>query len=175
VAGERPGLVVWIGILLALPAIWLVSREPAGAADAVTGGTGPTGAVDGLVAGLGFGALFAALAQMHPAAGLYPLALNQLVAGLVIVGVATALRAPWVPRNRYAVGGIASGALGALATGLFQAATRHGYLAVAAVITSLYPAFTVVLAATLLHERVHRAQAVGLALCAGAVVLVAGG
>jgi drug/metabolite transporter (DMT)-like permease len=32
-----------------------------------------------------------------------------------------------------------------------------------------------VLAATLLHERVHRAQAVGLALCAGAVVLVAGG
>ena len=43
----------------------------------------------------------------------------------------------------------------------------------AAVITSLYPAFTVLLAATVLREHVHRTQAVGLALCAGAVVLVA--
>jgi drug/metabolite transporter (DMT)-like permease len=172
VAGERPGLVVWTGIVLALPAIWLVSREPA---DVAAGGSGPSGAVDGLIAGLGFGTLFAALAQIHHAAGLYPLALNQVVAGLVIVGVATAVGAPWVPRNRYAAGGITSGALGALATGLFQVATQHGYLAIAAVVTSLYPAFTVVLAATLLHERVHRGQAVGLALCAGAVVLVAGG
>jgi drug/metabolite transporter (DMT)-like permease len=161
-----------------------VSREPAdvaaGGSDPTgragsSGSSGPSGAVDGLVAGLGFGTLFAALAQIHHAAGLFPLALNQVVAGLVIVGVATAVRAPWVPRNRYAAGGIASGALGALATGLFQVATQHGYLAIAAVVTSLYPAFTVVLAATLLHERVHRAPAVGLALCAGAVVLVAGG
>ena len=172
VAGERPGLVVWVGILLALPAIWLVSRRPA---DTPTGGSGPSGALDGLVAGLGFGTLFAALAQIPSSAGLFPLALNQLVAGLVIVAVAATLRAPWVPRNRYAVGGAVSGALGALATGLFQVATHHGYLAIAAVVTSLYPAFTVVLAATLLHERVHRAQAIGLALCAGAVVLVAGG
>ena len=171
-AGERPGLVVWVGILLALPAIWLVSRGPA---DTPAGGSGPSGALDGLVAGLGFGTLFAALAQIPSSAGLFPLALNQLVAGLVIVAVAATLRAPWVPRNRYAVGGAASGALGALATGLFQVATHHGYLAIAAVVTSLYPAFTVVLAATLLHERVHRAQAIGLALCAGAVVLVAGG
>ena len=171
-AGERPGLVVWIGIVLALPAIWLVSREPV---DALPGGPSPTGALDGLVAGLGFGTLFAALAQIHDAAGLFPLALNQLVAGAVIVAVASSLRAPWVPRSRYAVGGTVSGALGALATGLFQEATRHGYLAIAAVVTSLYPAFTVVLAATVLHERVHRAQAIGLARCAGAVVLVAGG
>ena len=41
--------------------------------------------------------------------------------------------------------------------------------------TSLYPAFTVILAATLLREHVHRAQAVGLLLCAVAVTLVAAG
>jgi drug/metabolite transporter (DMT)-like permease len=169
--GERPGAVVWIGVLLALPAIWLVSREPS---------TGPSdgsgsGILDGVLAGLGFGTLFAALAQVPAEAGFLPLALNQLIAGGAIIAVALVLRQDWVPRNRYALGGAISGALGALATGLFQVATHHGYLTVAAVITSLYPAFTVLLAATVLRERVHRTQAIGLALCAGAVVLVAAG
>jgi drug/metabolite transporter (DMT)-like permease len=172
VTGERPGALVWCGVLAALPAIWLVAREPADDGPPVGPGTG---LADGILAGLGFGSLFAALAQIPEEAGWLPLALNQLVAGVVIVAVATAMRQDWVPRNRYALGGIVSGGLGALATGLFQVATREGYLTVAAVITSLYPAFTVLLAATVLREHVHRTQAVGLALCAGAVVLVAAG
>lgn len=169
--GERPGGLVWLGIVLALPAIWLVSREP------VEGpASGPrSGLVDGILAGLGFGTLFAALAQIPEEAGLLPLAVNQLVAAATIVGVATCLRSPWVPRTRHALGGLISGALGALATGLFQVATHSGYLTVAAVITSLYPAFTVVLAATVLREQVHRAQALGLGMCGFAVVLVAAG
>lgn len=168
VVGERPDLAVWLGILLALPAIWLVSREPG---DAPLG----SGLVDGVLAGLGFGVLFATLAQIPAEAGFLPLALNQLIAGVAIALVATSLRQPWVPRNRWALGGILSGALGALATGLFQVATQQGYLTVAAVVTSLYPAFTVLLAATVLRERVHRGQALGLGLCAAAVVLVAVG
>jgi uncharacterized membrane protein len=169
--GERPAVLVWIGVLLALPAIWLVSREPVEAATPAGG----SGLVDGVLAGLGFGTLFAALAQIPAEAGFLPLALNQLVAGFAIVAVAVSLRQDWVPRNRYALGGLISGGLGALATGLFQVATHHGYLSVAAVITSLYPAFTVLLAAAVLREQVHRTQAYGLALCAGAVVLVAAG
>jgi drug/metabolite transporter (DMT)-like permease len=171
VADERPGALVWIGVVLALPAIWLVSREPINGPTLAAG----SGLADGVLAGLGFGTLFAALAQIDAEAGFFPLALNQLVAGAAIIVVAVLLRERWVPRNRYALGGLVSGALGALATGLFQVATQHGYLAVAAVITSLYPAFTVLLAATVLHEHVHRTQAWGLALCAGAVVLVAAG
>jgi len=171
VTGERPAALVWVGVVLALPAIWLVSREPV---DGPPGGAG-TGLVDGVLAGLGFGTLFAALAQVREEAGFFPLALNQLVAGGAIIVVAVVLRESWVPRSRYAAGGLVSGALAALATGLFQVATQHGYLTVAAVITSLYPAFTVLLAATVLRERVHRTQAYGLALCAGAVVLVAAG
>ena len=173
--GERPGALVWVGVLLALPAIWLVSREPS--SEPVPGPTQDVGSgvLDGVLAGLGFGSLFAALAQIPEEAGFLPLALNQLVAGGAIILVALALHQDWVPRNRYALGGAISGALGALATGLFQVATHHGYLTVAAVITSLYPAFTVLLAATVLREHVHRTQAIGLALCAGAVVLVAAG
>lgn len=169
--GERPAGLVWVGVLIALPAIWLVSREPV---DGPTVGRG-TGLTDGVLAGLGFGTLFAALAQIPEEAGFMPLAVNQLVAGFAIVAVAMTLRQDWVPRNRYALGGVISGALGALATGLFQVATQQGYLTVAAVITSLYPAFTVLLAALVLREQVHRTQAYGLALCAGAVVLVAAG
>lgn len=167
--GERPGAPVWIGVLLALPAIWLVSREPVTDAREGSG----SGVLDGVLAGLGFGTLFAALAQIPAEAGFLPLALNQLVAGGAIIVVALSLRQDWVPRNAYALGGAISGALGALATGLFQVATHHGYLTVAAVITSLYPAVTVLLAATVLREHVHRAQAIGLGMCAGAVVLVA--
>lgn len=171
--GERPGPLVWTGILLALPAIWLVSREPAALpSPAAAGGSG---LLDGILAGLGFGTLFAALAQIPEEAGFLPLALNQVVAGVVVVAVAVALRRPWVPRNRYALGGLVSGALGALATSAFLVATQGGYLTVTSVISSLYPAVTVLLAATVLREHVHRAQGVGLALCACAVALVAAG
>jgi len=170
---ERPGSLVWTGVVLALPAIWLVSREPG----ATVAGDVPRGSglVDGVLAGLGFGALFAALAQIPEEAGFLPLAVNMAVAGLAIVAVAAALRQSWAPRSRWALGGLVSGALGALATGLFQVAAHHGLLSVAAVITSLYPAFTVVLAALVLRERVHGAQGIGLALCAASVVLVATG
>ncbi len=168
--GERPATLVWLGVVLALPAIWLVSREP------VRDAAGPaSGLLDGVLAGLGFGTMFAALGQVPGEAGFLPLAVNQGIAAVAIIGTALALRADWVPRNRYALGGMASGALGALATGLFQVATQHGYLTVAAVITALYPAFTVLLAATVLREHVHRAQGYGLALCAAAVALVAAG
>jgi drug/metabolite transporter (DMT)-like permease len=171
--GERPDVSVWAGVVLALPAIWLVSREPTG----TVAGTPPggIGVVDGILAGLGFGTLFAALAQIPEEAGFLPLALNQLIAGGAIVLVALSLRQDWRPRNRWALGGILSGALGALATGLFQVASQHGYLSVAAVITSLYPAFTVLLAAVALRERVHGVRGLGLALCTASVVLVAAG
>jgi drug/metabolite transporter (DMT)-like permease len=169
--GERPGVVVWAGMVVALPAIWLVASEPS------LPDTAPTrsGLIDGVLAGLGFGTLFAALAQIPEESGFLPLAANQLVAMVVIALVASTLRMPWVPREPAAYAGAISGVLGALATGLFLLATQSGYLTIAAVITSLYPAFTVVLAFVVLRESVHRAQGLGLVLCAVAVGLVAGG
>ena len=168
VGGERPGAVVWVGILVALPGIWFVSQEPDLADGPARGGVG-----DGVLAGLGFGTLFAALGQIPESAGLLPLAFNQLVAGAVIVAVALALRVDWVPRERAALVGLWCGALAAAATGAFLIATQHGELTITAVLASLYPAFTILLAASVLRERIHPTQGVGLALCGLAVVLVA--
>lgn len=170
-SGERPDPLVWLGISVALPAIWLVAREPG----VTSGPAAGAGLLDGLLAGLGFGTLFAALAQIPEEAGLLPLALNQVIAAGAIVVVAMTLRSPWVPREPIALVGMVSGCLGALATGAFMIANHSGYLTVTAVIASLYPAFTIMLAASLLREHVHKTQAVGLGLCAVAVVLVAVG
>ncbi len=172
--GERPSALVWVGIVAALPGIWLVSREPV-VED--VGGDRPTssGLVDGVLAGLGFGVLFASLGQIPEGSGFWPLALNQVVALVVIALLATLMGAPWVPRHPATLLGVVSGLMGGLATGAFLLATQSGFLTVTAVLASLYPAFTVILAATVLREHVHRHQAIGLVFCAVAVILVAAG
>ena len=60
-----------------------------------------------------------------------------------------------------------------MATVLFQLATQSGLLTIASVLSSLYPAFTVLLAVLVLREHIHRGQAVGLGLAGAAVTLVA--
>jgi len=172
VAGERPQPLTWLGVACAFPAIWLVSAG--GHVDAAAKPR-RTGLPDGLLAGAGFGVLFAALGQVPDEAGLGPLALAQAVSVGFIVATASVLRREWLPRDRWAAAGATAGLLGALATGLFLLATQSGFLTVAAVLTSLYPATTVLLAAALLHERIDRVQGLGLLLAAIAVGLVAAG
>jgi drug/metabolite transporter (DMT)-like permease len=169
--GERPTVIVWLGVLIALPAIWLVAREPADSAQP----DGGSGVRDGVLAGLGFGLLFASIDQISPDAGWLPLAFNEAIAGLVIAVVATAVGARWIPTRRADWAGAASGVLVGLATGLFLLATQTGLLTVAAVLSSLYPAFTIILAAIVLKERVHGARLIGLALSVVAVGLVVAG
>ena len=64
---------------------------------------------------------------------------------------------------------------GTAGTILYFFATHEGFLAVTAVLTSLYPAVTIVLARTLLGERLTRLRLAGLALAAGCVALIAAG
>ncbi len=174
ITGERPGGLVLLGIAAAMPGIWLVAREPT--TEDVTGARpAGSGVMDGVLAGLGFGTLFTALAQIPESAGFAPLALNQVVAAAVIVAAGVTVRASWAPRATAAYAGVATGVLGATATVAFLLATQQGFLTVTAVLASLYPAFTVLLAATVLREHVHRWQAFGLVLCGAAVTLVAAG
>jgi drug/metabolite transporter (DMT)-like permease len=172
--GERPSGLTWLGVCCAFPAIWLVSRtkdtsesgHPAGVA---------AGFVDGVLAGLGFGVLFAALGQVPEEAGFGPLVLTQAVSVLATIALALALGATWLPRDRSSAAALGIGVLGTAATVLFLLATQTGLLTVAAVVTSLYPALTVLLATLLLRERIGPIQGVGLVLAAAAVGLVAAG
>lgn len=170
--GERPGAITWTGVVLALPAVWLVARTRADAA-----ATGPAIAdtVNGLLAGLGFGLLFAALGQVPDEAGLGPLALTQWVAVTATVVVAVVVGAAWIPRDRAALTAASAGVLSSAATLMFLLATQTGLLTIAGVLAAMYPAVTVVLATFVLHEAIQRQQAIGLALTAVAVAFVAAG
>ena len=165
--GERPGPLVWCGIVAAVPGIWLVSREPGGSGDLAAG------ILDGVLAGLGFGLLFAAMGQVPEAAGFAPLAVAQGVGAVAVAVTAAALGARWVPHDPSQAWGAVAGTLSTAAAAAFLLATQTGLLTIASVVTSLYPAVTIALAALVLRERVHAPQALGLVLCGVAVSLVA--
>ena len=176
--GDRPSALALVGIACAVPAIVLVAGG--GGADETAAGDEPSessrGAViDGLLAGTGFGLLFAATGSLSGDAGLLPIPALEVGGVVGVVGVATLLGQDWVPRDRNAWRGWPSGVLGFTAVALVTLASREGLLAVVAVLASLYPAFTVLLAAVLLDERIARLQAIGLGLAAAAVALVAAG
>jgi drug/metabolite transporter (DMT)-like permease len=170
--GERPGLLPLSGVLIAIPAIWLV----AGGRLSRSGGR-VSDVLNGLAAGLGFGVQFSALGQIPLGAGLTPLAISQVVSvcAIVVAATATTLSVRWVPRDRFGALGAVAGLFAGVATICFQLAVQSGLLTVAAVLTSLYPVATVLLAATVLRERVQGAQGVGFTLAAIAVALIASG
>lgn len=168
--GERPTLLQFAGVIIALPAIWLVT----GGAAALQAGT-RRDAVIGIAAGLGFGIQFSALGQVGDDAGLLPLAVSQVVSVLAIVLGATALSAGVWPRDRYGRLAVVPGCLAGVATISFQLAAQNSLLALAAVLTSLYPAVTVLMAVIVLHERLHRPQRVGMGLAIIAMGLIASG
>lgn len=165
--GERPALLVWLGIAAAVPGIWLVSREP-GATGALAAGI-----VDGVLAGLGFGLLFAAMGQVPASAGFAPLALAQAVGVVCVAVTASALRGRWIPWHPTQLWGAGAGLLATAAAASFLLATQTGLLTISSVVTSLYPAVTIALAAVVLRERIHATQGLGLVLCGLAVGLVA--
>lgn len=167
--GDRPSAMALTGVVFAFPAIALISRVSDDSA------AHRSGVLDGILAGVGFGLLFAFLGQVGDEGGLYPLALSQVTSILSVILTAVVLRQSWVPRERAAWNAVVMGPLGVVAQGAFLYAIQHGLLSVVSVISSLYPASTVLLAAVILRERVQRWQGVGLVLAALAVALVAAG
>jgi drug/metabolite transporter (DMT)-like permease len=172
ITGERPAALAWVGVACAFPAIWLVSQagdDPPGAASM------RSSLVDGVLAGAGFGLLFVALGQVPESAGLHPVVAMQASSVLVLMVAAHAVGNGLRWRRDSVPGPLAAGVLAGAATVLFQLATQSGLLTVASVLTALYPATTVVLAAAVLKERIAGRQALGLAIAAVAVGLVAAG
>ena len=168
--GERLPLVGLVGVLLAFPAIWMMSRAPQ--EEDMPRGVARAGTVDGLVSGAGFGLLFVALAQAGDGSGLWPVMAGEVVA-VVLLGAVTAVRRPtWDVDRRWLGIIVAAGLLSIAANILFFLATHRSLLTVAAVLTSLYPGVTVAMGAIWLDERPDRLQKTGLVLGAVAVTAI---
>jgi drug/metabolite transporter (DMT)-like permease len=165
--GERPSVLAVAGVLVALPAIVLVA-----ASGSVRGRLG-AGLFDGLAAGLAFGILFIGLAQAGRNAGMWPVASEQTGTLLVTLAVAVKSREPLKIPVRAARLPVLAGASSTLAALAYYYATHVSILAVAAVLTSLYPGVTVLLARAILHERFSPAQRAGLGLCTLAIIAIA--
>lgn len=177
VFGERLSPLTWVGVAAALPGIWCVSRV-ADAPEVHGPGSRARNASalrDAVVAGLGFGVLFVALGRVPRDAGLTPVAVCQLVALVTLLAVAVSTRNRLVAGGVAGVGGLVAGALSAGANLTYLFATQSGTMTVAAVLTALYPAVTILLAAAILRERIDGVQGLGLLFCAAAVGLVAAG
>jgi len=173
--GDRPSAAAWLGIGCALPGIWLVARSPDPEPTDGPRASAAAGVTDGILAGLGFGLLFVALGQVSADAGFWPLVVTQAVGAVTVAAMATTAGLRWRPSVPADWWGLPVGLTAAAAQLLFTLATRTDLLTIAAVVTSLYPAGTVLLASLVLRETVHRAQLVGLALCLTAVALIAAG
>jgi drug/metabolite transporter (DMT)-like permease len=102
----------------------------------------------------------------------WPLVAARLVSTtLMLVLVAVSPRNPQ-PLRSVLWPMVLSGLLDSAGNALFIAATRHGRLDVAAVLSSLYPASTVILARVLLKERMSRSQGAGIIGALLSVVLI---
>ncbi len=184
--GERPTALALAGIALALPAIVGVSWSAVSGTDAAAASAGdappraaaasgrPAAGVGlGLVAGACFALLFIGLDRAGSGSGLWPVAAagaGELVAALAAAAAVRSFRLGDTRSRRLAV---LTGAAGAAGTILFFFATHQGFLAVTAVLTSLYPAVTIVLARTMLGERLTVLRLAGLAMAGGCVALIA--
>ncbi|MCU1660606.1 MAG: putative rane protein [Pseudonocardia sp.] len=169
VVGERPHATAWFGILLGAGAVILVSRTTE---DHPHGKIALRTLALAFVAGLGFGFYFVFLARAGHASGLWPLVISRIASGVLIVPIALQRRAVSAIRGRMLAITVLAGACDALANMFFLLATRHGLLSLASVLTSLYPAVTVMLAVALLHEHTSKVQRAGLALAATSIVLI---
>jgi uncharacterized membrane protein len=174
VLGERPSGLALTGIALALPAIVGVSVSPAGAEHRpAAAGRHAQGVIWSLVAGACFAVLFIGLNRAGSGGGLWPVAAAQGAAlvGVSCIGAVTRdLHLPAAGARWLAV---LTGVSGGAGTVLYFLATQAGLLAVTAVLTSLYPAVTIVLARLLLGERLTAVRLAGLCLAAASVGLIA--
>jgi uncharacterized membrane protein len=160
------------GIVIAIPAIALVSWH----ADPAKRGEARPSINYGLLAGLAFALLFIGLDRAGTRSGAWPLVTSEIVGVVLLIGFgARAYARVGRPPARDLALIVGVGVVGGIAGLLFLAATGHGQLAIVAVVTSLYPAFTVLLARAFLAERWSRTQVIGLAVAAAAIVLVSVG
>lgn len=171
--GDRPSLVQGVGIALAIGGVTLASREAgdeAGRSRAVAAGVGLA-----LVAALGFGLFFVTM-DVASDDGVLWAALVSRAASVGLLALAWLLVRPRAELEGADAGKLAAvGLLDISANLSFAAASTQGLVSVVAVLGSLYPVVTVVLARAVLHERIGTVQRAGaLGALAGVLLISAG-
>jgi drug/metabolite transporter (DMT)-like permease len=131
------------------------------------------GVVWGLIAGVAIGLFFICLNRAGSSHDLWPLAASELAAVLAIICMAAVTRQLRLPQPGTRWLSLLTGITASAGTLFYFLATHHGLLAVTAVITTLYPAGTIVLARVLLGERLTTVRMIGLCLAAASVALIA--
>jgi drug/metabolite transporter (DMT)-like permease len=159
-----------IGIVIAVVAIALISGIADRARRAMRTSSGILALA--VLAGVGFGLTFYCFDRTSEASGLWPLVAARAVSVPIIATVVLVRRPVRVPGRDIWLLVAASGVLDMLANLFFLLSTRDGELALTAVVASMYPASTIVLAFWLDAERLSRWQGAGLALAAVALVLI---
>jgi len=163
-----PSWLVVAGIGLAIVAVILVSRVD-------DDRTGPSGIGVALIAGVAIGSFGIAISQLSDGHTFGPLTIIRTTQAALIVGVIVIGRQAWRADRSWIPAMIGVGALDMAGNAAFILAVQAGSLAIAAILSSLYPVTTVILATLFLRERVTRAHAAGIALAAVAIVCIAAG
>lgn len=175
--GERPPLTVLVGVYVAVVAIWLIAGEKTKPGDV---GNSRSAMVLASGAGVFFGGYFVLLSRAGGESGLWPLVAGRVAASLalgltiLILGYGNPNATGLPPARSFRLAAIA-GLLDASANALYFYASRQGLLSVVAVVASMYPASTILLARIALRERVNRRRMVGMVTGLVAVSVIARG
>jgi uncharacterized membrane protein len=160
-----PGIWVLSGFVLALVSVWLIS-----------GGKGLNIRYENLrlpiTAGIAFGVFFIFMERASQTTLLWPLIAVRIVSVSTMLGYALLTRQDWIPKRESIIPILLSSVLDTLGNALYALSARTGRLDVAAVLSSLYPGATVLLAWVFLKERLSRIQAIGVLLAIGAIILL---
>jgi drug/metabolite transporter (DMT)-like permease len=175
--GEAPGPVTSAGLAIAFAGALLVSRPAK--AEAAVPGMQRVALLTALAAALGIGAALSLLQQAAQAPGDATIGL-AFVAALTTVSVLLAITVARgggmrLPERQYVPAVVGCGLLDVTANVLFAQASADGRAAVVAVLGSLYPLMTVLLARAWLGERISGAQAAGVVAAMAGVAAIAAG
>jgi len=172
-----PAPLAGAGLLLGCVAIWLIAH---GSGDGTSGHDTPRVAlILGAVSGVGFG-LQLILLKLASSGGIV-WALTSARMGGVLGVIAILLFSRLRPQSAPATGlrlsgywwiGILAGGLDTIGNFGYTLAAHNGRLDIAAMVSSLYPGFTILLAAMVLRERPTRRQTMGMAVALASVVLL---
>jgi uncharacterized membrane protein len=183
-SGEHLGAGVYAGAAVCLVATVLVSLERGTPARPPATAAGPRFLADrpalrglayGTVCGAMFGIFFVFLRNAGTSGVFWPVCTSRLANSAVVIAVAVLAGARPVGRaagTRVLAAAVGSGVLDASANLCYVLATRAGLFGIAAVLTSLYPGITVLLARVVLRERMQGVQRLGLLLAGVGIVLV---